>query len=128
MIKFFKNLSPAVIALLALSVISFYWMHQSQKLETEIATLKENYASEMLAVANAHKIELQRQSSLNDELTRQLFEKQTQITEQLQQLESAIDDAIKKDGNAYNGDGNAYNGIGADSLCIYKRAHGYDCK
>lgn len=128
MIKFFKNLSPAVIALIALSIISFYWMHQSQKLETEIATLKENYASEMLAVTNAHKIELQRQSSLNDELTRQLFEKQTQITEQLQQLESAIDDAIKKDGNAYNGDGNAYNGIGADSLCIYKRAHGYDCK
>lgn len=121
MIKFFKNLSPAVIALIALSIISFYWMHQSQKLETEIATLKENYTNEMLAVANAHKIELQRQSSLNDELTRQLFEKQNQITEQLQQLESAIDDAIKKDGTTYNG-------IGADSLCIYKRAYGYDCK
>ena len=121
MIKFFKNLSPAVIALIALSIISFYWMHQSQKLETEIATLKENYTNEMLAVANAHKIELQRQSSLNDELTRQLFEKQNQITEQLQQLENTIDDAIKKDGNAYNG-------IGVDSLCIYKRAYGYDCK
>lgn len=121
MIKFFKNLSPVVIALLALLIINFYLMQQNQKLKTKIATLKENYTNEMLAVANAHKIELQRQSSLNDELTRQLFEKQNQITEQLQQLESAIDDAIKKDGTTYNG-------IGADSLCIYKRAYGYDCK
>lgn len=121
MIKFLKNLSPVMIALFALSVISFYWMQQSQKLEAKIATLKENFTQERLAVANAHKIELQRQSALNDELTRQLIEKQNQITEQLQQLESAIDDAIKKDGAAYNG-------IGADSLCIYKRAYGYNCK
>ncbi|WP_081297916.1 MULTISPECIES: hypothetical protein [unclassified Gilliamella] len=121
MIKFLKNLSPTVIVLFALSIISFYWMQQSQKLESKIATLKENFTQERLAIANAHKIELQRRSELNDELTRKLIEKQNQITEQLQQLESAIDDAIKKDGATYNG-------IGADSLCIYKRAHGYDCK
>lgn len=110
-----------MIAVFALSVISFYWMQQSEKLEAEIATLKEKYTAERLATAIAHKTELQRQSALNDELTRQLIDKQNQITEQLQQLESAIDDAIKKDGVAYNG-------IGADSLCVYKRAYGYDCK
>lgn len=121
MIKFLKNLSPVVIVLFALLVISFYWMQQSQRLEAKIATLKENYTQEKLAVANAHKTELQRQSELNNELTRQLIGKQHEITQQLQQLESAIDDAIKKDGAAYNG-------IGADSLCVYKRAYGYDCK
>lgn len=120
MINFLKNSSPLVFIVI-LSLISFYWAQQNQKLEAKIATLKENFTQERLAVANAHRIELQRQSALNDELTRQLIEKQNQITEQLQQLESAIDDAIKKDGTTYNG-------IGADSLCIYKRAYGYDCK
>jgi uncharacterized protein HemX len=120
MINFLKN-SPLLVVITILSLVGFYWAQQSQKLEAKIATLKENFAQERLAVANAHKIELQRQSALNDELTRQLIDKQNQITEQLQQLESAIDDAIKKDGVTYNG-------IGADSLCIYKRAYGYDCK
>lgn len=121
MVKFLKSLSPTIIVFIALAAICFFYMQQSEKLKTEIVRLKENYAAEQLAVANSHAAELARQSALNDDLTRQLIDKQNEITQQIQQLESAIDDAIKKDGSTYNG-------IGADSLCVYKRAFGYDCK
>ena len=121
MIKCLKSLSPTVVVFIVLVAVSFFYMQQSQKLKTEIVELKEKHTAERLATAIAHKAELQRQAALNDELTQQLIDKQHDITKQLQKLESSIDDAIKKDGAAYNG-------IGADSLCIYKRAFGYDCK
>lgn len=43
-----------------------------------------------------------------------------EIERQRQALEKDINYAIKSDGTAFNG-------IGADSLCLYKRAFGYEC-
>lgn len=111
-------LSLFVIALL--SFISFYWMQQNANLRGELAQANERFAIERLDTANAYNAELRRQAALNDELTARLIEKQNQITAQLQQLEGVINDAVNTDGS--------YNGIGADSLCVYKRAYGYSCK
>ncbi|MFQ1004755.1 hypothetical protein [Gilliamella sp. CG22] len=121
LISTLRKIPTSLFVIALLSLISFYWMQRSVNLENELAQMSERHTAERLVAANAYNAELQRQAALNDELTRQLIDRQNQITTQLQQLESSIDGAIKNDGNIYNG-------IGADSLCVYRRAYGYNCK
>ena len=120
LISTLRKIPPSLFVIALLSLISFYWMQQNANLRGELAQANERFAIERLDTANAYNAELRRQAALNDELTARLIEKQNQITAQLQQLEGVINDAVNTDGS--------YNGIGADSLCVYRRAYGYNCK
>ncbi|MFQ1041420.1 hypothetical protein [Gilliamella sp. CG16] len=120
LISALRKIPPSLFVIALLSFISFYWMQQNANLRGELAQANERFAIERLDIANAYNAELRRQAALNDELTARLIEKQNQITAQLQQLEGVINDAVNTDGS--------YNGIGADSLCVYRRAYGYNCK
>lgn len=120
LISALRKIPPSLFVIALLSLISFYWMQRSVNLENELAQMSERHTAERLVAANAYNAELQRQAALNDELTRQLIDRQNQITTQLQQLEGMINDAVNTDGS--------YSGIGADSLCVYRRAYGYNCK
>lgn len=120
LISALRKIPPSLFVIALLSLISFYWMQQNANLRGELAQANERFAIERLDTANAYNAELRRQAALNDELTARLIEKQNQITAQLQQLEGVINDAVNTDGS--------YNGIGADSLCVYRRAYGYNCK
>lgn len=120
LISTLRKIPPSLFVIALLSLISFYWMQQNANLRSELAQANERFAIERLDTANAYNAELRRQAALNDELTARLIEKQNQITAQLQQLEGVINDAVNTDGS--------YNGIGADSLCVYRRAYGYNCK